>query len=1071
MKTHTYINTLYKTVILLLITTVFNACVDDDWGRECTPTGDIRITLTLQLPGTVSRATAEQESRIDEIEVLLFKPDDGAFVGSYTAENITTNPDYPNDNSRRRFTVKVIEGKFDIMLLANSKDIIDNAGLARDMSRSEVARRLTLPQGGKVAHDGSVLIPFWGELKGANIVNGSTLGEITLLRAMAKIDLLIDEDLKADFKLQTVTLYHWQKEMALLPDPAHYKEAEEKVTAATETGSKLTPEATKATYTAGAGEIEGEEQIVSKIYLNETPNPGPDRFPEMPCLVIGGEYKGQLCYYRIDFYKEDDNGNHIYHDILRNHWYELTIINILREGLPSIEDAYKSVDMHLDIEVMEWNESDMSNIIIEGKYFLKVNESNFKLDREPHDQDSYHNKLTIETNHEDGWVIDRITEPGDGAPLDMDNGWIRIVPEERAGPVDETTISILLEENNTGAPRSAEIHLQVGRLIDFIVTVTQDVVWNLELFIEDLDGNPLEELMFYDYYGKDTPHEPKAFRVRWAPYGADSRNPGRNFECRIRTTAVGNDHFDYKSGPGYITTGVLTDATGSKEYIIEPKPFTEEQVNERVGNPFLQHASWVTFTVTDPADESKSVSKTILLNHQHIAIVSRDFRRLSYLDREYKFKVLANTPWVIETIEPGEDGFTITNYTSKDITGGNDIVSGDQLTYTTSPKSNNGFNQAGRKATFYLRDLRGIIPDRVPFTISAVYEDPNCYMVTPSSGPISIPIRKLFWIREREAGDASVVDILEDPSSLDPCIVWEEYYDEQTGNPAAGSVTFKIESAPNALDAQLKVTIPSGVIGNALVGVKRKNENNILWSWHIWITDYNPEANGGSLETAEARFMYRNLGALSGEQTVNDHTVGLYYQWGRKDPLRPKEIPTKQQSPSLNNLIHAINAPDIFFTGGSLQDWYTSSKNRGYQNDFLWAEYDDNHKSQYDPCPDGWRVPNLGDGESLATSLWRLFKREDVVQENDDLLGILMRTLPPSPADILFLPAGGYYDHEGFLEHYKEFATAYNANTGPDKVNEHKGLHITQSYGGGSPEQPIERAAAMPVRCIKRTKP
>ncbi len=431
--------------------------------------------------------------------------------------------------------------------------------------------------------------------------------------------------------------------------------------------------------------------------------------------------------------------------------------------------------------------------------------------------------------------------------------------------------------------------------------------------------------------------------------------------------------------------------------------------------------------------------------------------------------MLANTPWVIDSVKNGEDGFTINNYTLPNTTGGNDIVSGNLLSYTTPSESNNGFNQAGRKATFYLRDLRGILPNPVPFTISAVYEDPNCYMVS-AGGTLSIPIRKLFWIREREAGDASVVDLLNNLNALQPCVVWEEYYNQQTGNPAAGSVTLNMEPASNALDASLKVSIPSGVIGNALVGVKRQGENNILWSWHIWITDYDPDPDsGGSLKTAEASFMYRNLGALSGEQTVNDHTVGLYYQWGRKDPLRPKEIPNNKQSPSLNNLIHAINAPDVFFTGGSLDDRYTSSGSRGYQDDFLWAEYGDNHKSQYDPCPDGWRVPNLTDGKSLSTSLWDPFKRADIVIENGDFLGVLITQKDsPSPADILFLPAGGYYNHKGNPVNYKFYATAYNANTGPDKVNEHMGLHFTQSYEGGGPEQPIERAAAMPVRCIKR---
>lgn len=622
-------------------------------------------------------------------------------------------------------------------------------------------------------------------------------------------------------------------------------------------------------------------------------------------------------------------------------------------------------------------------------------------------------------------------------------------------------------------PRSAEIHLQVGRLIDFIVTVTQDVVWKLELFIEDLDGNPLEELMFYDYYGKNTPHEPKAFRVRWAPYGTDEQ--GVPFECKIRTAPVGDGHFDYKPGSDPIITGTLTDATGRKEYTIEPKPFTEVEVSELLGNPFLQHASWITFTVTDPADASKTVSKTILLNHQHIAITSRNLRRLSYLGRDYDFNVLANTPWVIEKVESEDEDFKITNYPSVGTIGGNNIAGGTPINYTTSQKSNNGVKQAGRKATFYLRDLRGIIPDLVPFTISAVDEDPNCYMVSPSSGTISIPIRKLFWIREREAGDASVVDLLHNENLLQPHIIWEEYYDRTTGNPASGQVALKIEKASggsNALDNILEVTIPPGVMGNALVGVKRQDNNTLLWSWHIWITDYNPDDStlADYLETEKALFMHRNLGALSGEHKLNDHTVGFYYQWGRKDPLRANEIPgNKQQVSTVRNLINAINNPQVFYSNtayGGLYDWITSSPNRVYQDDYLWTEYD-NHKSQYDPCPDGWRVPNLIHGEGTGASLWNQFERQGIVEENGRLLGILVQR-ESDHAGSLFLPAGSRFNEYGNFTTEGERCGNYNAHAYPYANSSHYATWHFQAKGGGDSESPVTRASAAPVRCIKR---
>ena len=65
--------------------------------------------------------------------------------------------------------------------------------------------------------------------------------------------------------------------------------------------------------------------------------------------------------------------------------------------------------------------------------------------------------------------------------------------------------------------------------------------------------------------------------------------------------------------------------------------------------------------------------------------------------------------------------------------------------------------------------------------------------------------------------------------------------------------------------------------GNALIALYDEN-NNILWSWHIWLTNYDPSedyitfSNGVVLQD-------RYLGAVS------DEAAGLYYQWGRKDPF------------------------------------------------------------------------------------------------------------------------------------------------------------------------------------------
>ncbi len=117
-----------------------------------------------------------------------------------------------------------------------------------------------------------------------------------------------------------------------------------------------------------------------------------------------------------------------------------------------------------------------------------------------------------------------------------------------------------------------------------------------------------------------------------------------------------------------------------------------------------------------------------------------------------------------------------------------------------------------------------------------------------------------------------------------------------------------------------------GAKGNVLIGVRKKgNDNNkaYLWSWHLWITDYNPdqvgatdddhiyEVPGGNVHRyddgvgglnyddqytynlwssmdkyATSYIMDRNLGARSVTRTDGyQQTGGLCYQYGRKDPF------------------------------------------------------------------------------------------------------------------------------------------------------------------------------------------
>ena len=170
------------------------------------------------------------------------------------------------------------------------------------------------------------------------------------------------------------------------------------------------------------------------------------------------------------------------------------------------------------------------------------------------------------------------------------------------------------------------------------------------------------------------------------------------------------------------------------------------------------------------------------------------------------------------------------------------------------------------------------------------------------------------------------------------------------------------------------VTAPGTDMGNAVVAVK--SGSNILWSWHIWVTDYDGKATVTLNNTIrDYVYMDRALGATS--NAVDDpNACGLYYQWGRKDPFpRVREDWGGQRTvysatggtvfigavevSSESNFTNSIRNPASFYvnTNDDPYDWFTKSST---QEDNLWGganKSTPSPKTVFDPCPEGWRVP------------------------------------------------------------------------------------------------------------------
>ena len=211
----------------------------------------------------------------------------------------------------------------------------------------------------------------------------------------------------------------------------------------------------------------------------------------------------------------------------------------------------------------------------------------------------------------------------------------------------------------------------------------------------------------------------------------------------------------------------------------------------------------------------------------------------------------------------------------------------------------------------------------------------NCYIVTGAG---------IYSFDATVKGSST--ESVGSPSSAS--VVWKSFGTDKT--PADGDLVYDVQFTDNQVHFSA-----TGQKGNVVIAVK--DGDNILWSWHIWLTDA-PEDQ--TYVNDAGTMMDRNLGATS---TSGAGALGLLYQWGRKDPFPGSStvFPSTLAAYTLFSwpCISApqtpewsVAHPETFIKGTSAanNDWTTTDDN-------LWA----GTKTEYDPCPAGYRVPDGGD--------------------------------------------------------------------------------------------------------------
>ena len=298
-------------------------------------------------------------------------------------------------------------------------------------------------------------------------------------------------------------------------------------------------------------------------------------------------------------------------------------------------------------------------------------------------------------------------------------------------------------------------------------------------------------------------------------------------------------------------------------------------------------------------------------------------------------------------------------------------------------------------------------------------------------------------------------------------VLWESFGTNE--KPIVGTLVKNVKYEDEVISFETPSTFNKG---NAVIAAKDAS-SNILWSWHIWLTD---QPEGQAYYNNAGTMMDRNLGATSATPITSKEICehGLLYQWGRKDPFLSAgpefthspaystiTWPSIKESDSVIGTIeYSIANPTTFIFWDRKDDYYAQNFDWYYTesattDDTRWTT-SEHSKSMYDPCPIGWRVPDGGIqgvwSKAISSSSTPGYDYSKYGWDLSDKLG---------PYDSIWYPNTGIYASGG---QFKNDSYCYYWSASTCGIMAYAMGLGSNGYGG---DQDIYRAYGLPIRCIK----
>lgn len=411
----------------------------------------------------------------------------------------------------------------------------------------------------------------------------------------------------------------------------------------------------------------------------------------------------------------------------------------------------------------------------------------------------------------------------------------------------------------------------------------------------------------------------------------------------------------------------------------------------------------------------------------------------------------------------------------------------------------------------------------------------NSFIINPAPAGggaryYDIPIDQVnrYWDGSAEGYGKTPTNVIGSDDTWTVSLVWSDLTGlfSQTYDPTGASGICLVDN--NTLGSGqgkgpvqfFRLLVPAGMPeGNFTLGIK-KGSGEYLWSWHFWVTGYNPDkfnksvisggvytypVPGGQVERygdsatgtsywSTTNGVYKNsvmmdraLGMVSEnikKQPVNSLRGILHYQFGRKDPFPAASVQQGSiviRTPGSQITIkESMSMPNVFIPISASPYVWTSEASA---TTYLWCDPNSTtssgDKSIYDPCPPGWCLPVNGTWNDFSRQADGVYiNTQNTLRDlgynyglgfgsvSSNVNGLRYwpgTTLTAPVGGTIWYPAAGYrYGSSGSLGNVGSSGCYWSASPSSSP----NGCYLGFNNGSVGPNSSNNRAGGFSVRCI-----